>query len=180
MPGSQITRNFLAEMDQFHDPRFGYTEVRPGDALPAGHPLRDMSDADINAFVDRTFDPFIEPRGDAATGPAARSPVHAAGGTATPPRFAPHTETTRTPNRAAAMAQYHEQVRTDPGRESGVWQGADGTFYVMQGDAGSVRPPSASGPVRLIYHSHPTAADVPTQGLVSQPSQARGDFGVLA
>ena len=115
----------------------------------------------------------------AARSPTARSPVDSTPG-GTPPRFAPHTETTRTPNRAAAMAQYHEQVRTDPGRESGVWQGADGTFYVMQGDAGSVRPPSASGPVRLIYHSHPTAADVPTQGLVSQPSQARGDFGVLA
>jgi hypothetical protein len=117
----------------------------------------------------------------AGSGPAASSPARAgASPGVVAPRFAPHTETTRTPNRAAAMAQYHEQVRTDPGRESGVWQGADGTFYVMQGDAGSVRPPSASGPVRLIYHSHPTAADVPTQGLVSQPSQARGDFGVLA
>ncbi|MDP3167809.1 MAG: hypothetical protein Q8N06_20430 [Hydrogenophaga sp.] len=115
----------------------------------------------------------------AARSPTARSPA-AATPSGTPPRFAPHTETTRTPDRSAAMAQYHEQVRTDPGRESGVWQGADGTFYVMQGDAGSVRPPSASGPVRLIYHSHPTAADAPTQGLVSQPSQARGDFGVLA
>ncbi len=77
------------------------------------------------------------------------------------------------------MAQYHEQVRLDPGRESGVWRGADGTYYVMQGDSGSVRPPAAAGPLELVYHSHPTQADAAMQGLVSQPSQAAGDLGVL-
>jgi len=120
-----------------------------------------------------------------ATGPAASSPRRAASDAASPtggapPRYAPHTETVRTPDRAAAMAQYHEQIRTDPTRESGVWRGPDGTFYVMQGDGGSVRPPSASGPLTLVYHSHPVVADTAHRGMVSQPSQARGDFGVLA
>ncbi len=119
-----------------------------------------------------------------AAGPAASSPRARTSATpdasVAPPRFATDTETVRTGDRAAAMAQYHEQIRTDPNRESGVWRGEDGTFYVMQGDAGSVAPPSASGPLTLVYHSHPVEADVAYQGLVSQPSQANGDFGVLA
>jgi len=119
------------------------------------------------------------------TGPAASSPRRSAAPdtaspTGTPPRYAPHTETVRTTDRAAAMAQYHDQIRTDPSRESGVWRGPDGTFYVMQGDSGSVRPPSAAGPLSLVYHSHPVEADVAGRGLVSQPSQANGDIGVLA
>ncbi|QHE75798.1 hypothetical protein [Hydrogenophaga sp. PBL-H3] len=119
------------------------------------------------------------------TGPAASSPRRSAAPdtaspTGAPPRYAPHTETVRTPDRAAAMAQYHEQIRTDPSRESGVWRGPDGTYHVMQGDSGSVRPPSASGPLTLVYHSHPVEADAAGRGLVSQPSQAEGDFGVLA
>lgn len=119
-----------------------------------------------------------------AAGPAASSPhrtaPEAASPTGVPPRYAPHTETVRTPDRAAAMAQYHDQIRTDPGRESGVWRGPDGTYYVMQGDGGSVRPPSARGPLSLVYHSHPVTTDAAYRGMVSQPSQARGDFGVLA
>ena len=113
-----------------------------------------------------------------ATSPAASSPVT---GTAAAPRsaYASHTETARTTDRAAAMAQYHDQVRSDPGRESGVWRGADGSYYVMQGDAGSVSPPAAAGPLELIYHSHPTESDAAMQGLVTQPSQAAGDIGVL-
>jgi len=118
------------------------------------------------------------------SGPAASSPRRtspdAVSPTGTPPRYAPHTETVRTTDRAAAMAQYHDQIRTDPGRESGVWRGPDGTFYVMQGDSGSVRPPSAGGPLSLVYHSHPVEADAAGRGLVSQPSQANGDIGVLA
>lgn len=120
----------------------------------------------------------------AGAGPAASSPHRtapdAASPTGVPPRYAPHTETVRTPDRAAAMAQYHDQICTDPGRESGVWRGPDGTYYVMQGDGGSVRPPSASGPLSLVYHSHPVTTDAAYRGMVSQPSQARGDFGVLA
>lgn len=121
---------------------------------------------------------------DSLPGPAASSPRRtspdAASPTGTPPRYAPHTETVRTTDRAAAMAQYHDQIRTDPSRESGVWRGPDGTFYVMQGDSGSVRPPSAAGPLSLVYHSHPVEADAAGRGLVSQPSQADGDIGVLA
>ena len=77
------------------------------------------------------------------------------------------------------MAQYQEQIRLDSGRESGVWRGEDGTFYVMQGDSGSVAPPTAAGRLELVYHSHPTESDAAMQGLVSQPSQAQGDIGVL-
>jgi hypothetical protein len=121
---------------------------------------------------------------ESEVGPAARSPARSPAPDATPgtapPRYAPHTETVRTRDRAAAMAQYHDQIRSDPGRESGVWRGPDGTFYVMQGDGGSVRPPSAPGPLELVYHSHPTEADASMRGLVSQPSQANGDLGVLA
>ncbi|MDO9437328.1 hypothetical protein [Hydrogenophaga sp.] len=119
------------------------------------------------------------PTGPAASSPRARSSA-APDASVAPPRFATDTETVRTNDRAAAMAQYHDQIRTDPNRESGVWRGEDGTFYVMQGDAGSVAPPSASGPLTLVYHSHPVEADAAYRGLVSQPSQANGDFGVLA
>lgn len=112
--------------------------------------------------------------------PSARSPAAHHGEAGSPAaRLPSHTETVRSTDRAAAMAQYHAQVRSDPGRESGVWQGADGTYYVMQGDAGSVSPPAAAGPLRLIYHSHPAAADAAGRALVTQPSQAGGDFGVL-
>jgi hypothetical protein len=127
--------------------------------------------------ADNLTPPVARSPSDPAISSAPRSP--GTDTTTSPPRYAPHTETARTPDRATAMAQYHDQVRTDPSRESGVWQGPDGTFYVMQGDSGSVRPPSAAGPLRLIYHSHPTSADTNYRGLVSQPSQAAGDFGVL-
>lgn len=97
----------------------------------------------------------------------------------TTPSIPPHTETVRTTSRADAMRQYQAQVAADPGRESGVWRGEDGTYYVMQGDGGSVAPPSTSGRVELVYHSHPTQNDAGMRGLVTQPSQANGDFGVL-
>jgi hypothetical protein len=77
------------------------------------------------------------------------------------------------------MAQYHNQVRADPTRESGVWRDADGNYHVMQGGSGSVSPPSARGPLELIYHSHPTEADAGGRGIITQPSQAGGDIGVL-
>ena len=112
-------------------------------------------------------------RASGGSGPAASSPV---------PRssFASHTQTIApTRDRAAAMAQYHEQIRTDPGRESGVWRDAAGNYHVMQGDAGSVSPPAAAGPLELIYHSHPTHADANAQGMMSLPSQAEGDINVL-
>ncbi|WP_137918692.1 hypothetical protein [Hydrogenophaga sp. 2FB] len=118
--------------------------------------------------------------GPAASSPRARSTTAPDAGSTAPPRYASDTETARTSDRAAAMAQYHDQIRTDPNRESGVWRGEDGTFYVMQGDAGSVAPPSSAGPLTLVYHSHPVEADAAYRGLVSQPSQANGDFGVLA
>ncbi len=63
VPPQQISKAFLAEIDQFHDPRFGYTEVRIGEPLPAGHPLRDASAAEINAHVDRLFHPYTAPSG---------------------------------------------------------------------------------------------------------------------
>lgn len=118
--------------------------------------------------------------GPAASSPRARSTTAPDAGSTAPPRYASDTETARTSDRAAAMAQYHDQIRTDPNRESGVWRGEDGTFYVMQGEAGSVAPPSVTGPLTLVYHSHPVEADAAYRGLVSQPSQANGDFGVLA
>jgi hypothetical protein len=112
-------------------------------------------------------------RASGASGPAASSPVPGS-------RFASHTQTIApTRDRAAAMAQYHEQIRTDPGRESGVWRDAAGNYHVMQGDAGSVSPPAAAGPLELIYHSHPTHADANAQGMMSLPSQAEGDISVL-
>lgn len=189
VPEHQVTRNFLAEIDQFNDPRFGNTEVRPGDPLPPGHPLRDTSDAELGGFLDQTFDPFITPQESGSTpitpsAPVASSPTSRipseTGTTSTAGAgYTSHTETIRTPDRSAAMAQYHAQISADPGRESGVWRDGSGNYYVMQGDQGSVAPPSAAGPLELIYHSHPTQADVGMQGLVSQPSQAGGDFGVL-
>ena len=116
-------------------------------------------------------------------GPAASSPTARTGAGATAaPRggYASHTQPIPpTRDRGAAMAEYHAQVRADPGRESGVWRDADGNYHVMQGDAGSVRPPSARGPLQLIYHSHPTSADAAARGLNTQPSQAAGDIGVL-
>ncbi len=138
--------------------------------------------ADEGGITDIDWDAtFSHPeRGPAASTPRRGAAPDTASPTGTPPRYAPHTETVRTTDRAAAMAQYHDQIRTDPSRESGVWRGPDGTFYVMQGDSGSVRPPSAGGPLSLVYHSHPVEADAAGRGLVSQPSQADGDIGVLA
>lgn len=74
VPGQQVSRNFLAEMDQFHDPRFGYQEVRPGEPLPPGHPLADTSPAELDAFLDRTFDPFIVPPESGGSPPYGSSP----------------------------------------------------------------------------------------------------------
>jgi hypothetical protein len=131
--------------------------------------------------VDPATGRVIPPAGGPGASSPARSSSSSAGGDAADPAsaYASNTETVRTTDRAAAMAQYHDQVRADPGRESGVWRDADGNYYVMQGDAGSVASPSASGRLELVYHSHPTEADVASQGLVSQPSQAEGDIGVL-
>ena len=109
--------------------------------------------------------------------PSVSSPARS--GSAASSAYGSNTQTARTTDRAAAMAQYHGQIRSDPGRESGVWRGSDGTYYVMQGDRGSVAPPSARRPLELIYHSHPTETGAARQGLVSQPSQAAGDIGVL-
>ncbi|MFJ3924630.1 hypothetical protein [Streptomyces sp. NPDC090022] len=96
------------------------------------------------------------------------------------PTYPDHTRTLApTSDRAAAMAQYQAQVRADPARESGVWRDSSGNYHVMQGGPGSVAPPSASGPLELIYHSHPTTADPAMRTLNTQPSQAGGDFGVL-
>lgn len=146
---------------------------RQGDVkrLRAGGRARPEPGPAVNPATGRV----IAPSTPSPAGPSARTPGHAP----PPGGHAAHTETVRSTDRAAAMAQYHAQVRSDPGRESGVWQGADGTYYVMQGDAGSVSPPAAAGPLRLIYHSHPTAADAAGRALVTQPSQAGGDFGVL-
>ncbi len=82
-----------------------------------------------------------------------------------------------TKDRAAAIAQYHEQVRANPGLESAVWLDANGNYHVLQGEPGGVRLPS--GPGEAIYHNHPTKIGAAEQGLMSQPSQARGDLGVL-
>jgi hypothetical protein len=68
VPGQQVSRNFLAEVDQFNDPRFGYQEVRPGQQLPEGHPL--ASPAELDAFLDRTFDPFMVPEPGSGTPPS--------------------------------------------------------------------------------------------------------------
>ncbi|HZB74806.1 MAG TPA: hypothetical protein VE526_01185 [Solirubrobacteraceae bacterium] len=80
------------------------------------------------------------------------------------------------------MAQYHEQIRLDPSRESAVYRDADGKYHVMQGKTTRVGfPPEtdARPPLQLIYHSHPTQNTPREQGFVSQPSQAGGDFGVV-
>jgi hypothetical protein len=98
VPPTQVSRNFLAEVDQFNDPRFGYQEVRPGDPLPAGHPLADASPAELDAFVNRTFDPFITPADPGATPPAAPPPVQPAPDTnQTSFDFGPGTATTPPP-----------------------------------------------------------------------------------
>lgn len=130
------------------------------------------------AWLQRRSDALGAFGGDDLTPPAASSPV-ARSSSAPTSSIPSHTQTVRTPDRAAAMEQYHQQIAADPGRESGVWRGEDGTFYVMQGDSGSVAPPAGAGRAELIYHSHPTTSDVGYQGMVSQPSQAGGDFGVL-
>ena len=91
-----------------------------------------------------------------------------------------NTATMRTTNRQRAMEQYHIQIKADPSRESGVWVDSKGNYYVMQGDAGSVIPPSRTkGEARLVYHSHPTEQGSANQGLMTQPSQGGGDFAVL-
>ncbi|MGW6707548.1 hypothetical protein ACWGDE_22025 [Streptomyces sp. NPDC054956] len=124
--------------------------------------------------------------GTQAAAPTAtpHSPASPAGTPHTPAApassYPDHTRTIPpTQDRAAAMAQYQAQVRADPGRESGVWRDSAGNYHVMQGGPGSVAPPSVSGPLELIYHSHPTTADPAMRSLNSQPSQAGGDFGVL-
>jgi hypothetical protein len=114
-----------------------------------------------------------------SAGPVASSPARTGTTTGPSSMYASHTETVRTSDRSSAMAQYHAQVRSDPGRESGVWRGEDGTYYVMQGDSGSVAPPAAAGRLELIYHSHPTETTAAGRGLVTQPSQAGGDISVL-
>ncbi len=150
-------------------------------------PARQQSIERLEAEVQTTRD-FVDnnlPSGTSTQtnsgSPAASSPSSSRARSTEAPTssHASHTETTRTTDRAAAMAQYHEQIRADTGRESGVWRGEDGTYYVMQGDSGSVAPPAAAGRLELVYHSHPTEADASMQGLVSQPSQAQGDLGVL-
>ncbi|MCP5253440.1 MAG: hypothetical protein H6947_03175 [Zoogloeaceae bacterium] len=63
VPPEQVSRTFLAEMDQFHSERFGYREVRPGEALPPGHPLRDVPQAEIDAHIANIFEPHVAPPG---------------------------------------------------------------------------------------------------------------------
>ncbi|MEW2416041.1 hypothetical protein AB0953_20295 [Streptomyces sp. NPDC046866] len=115
--------------------------------------------------------------------PAPASPAGAAHTAPAPPAagYPDHTATLPpTEDRAAAMAQYRAQVQADPARESGVWLDSDGRYHVMQGGPGSVNPPpGVSGPLRLVYHSHPTTADPAMRLLNSRPSQAGGDFAVL-
>ncbi|MEC5385353.1 hypothetical protein VVD49_06435 [Uliginosibacterium sp. H3] len=61
VPQEQVTKNFLAEQQQFQNEKFGYQEVRPGEALPAGHPLRDVPQSEIDAHIDNLFDKHLKP-----------------------------------------------------------------------------------------------------------------------
>ena len=173
-----------AEQDAAH-----LEQVFPGarrEEIEAGHRWLAERRAELHASEAQSFETpsevpwIISSETPSSIGPSASSPAQAGARTPGPASsYASHTETIRTPNRQAAMAQYHAQISADPGRESGVWRDANGEYYVMQGDQGSVAPPSASGPLDLVYHSHPTQADAGQQGLMSQPSQAGGDIGVL-
>ena len=62
-PETQITRQFLGEMETFHGPDFGYTELRPGEALPPGvrSPLHGVSDEEISQHLDNLFGPHEQP-----------------------------------------------------------------------------------------------------------------------
>ncbi|MEV6410780.1 hypothetical protein [Kribbella sp. NPDC051718] len=106
-------------------------------------------------------------------------------GTTTQPMqavHAPATAQTGPPamTRPDAMAQYKTQVAANPHLESGVWRDANGDFFTIQGNEGSVgRPPNAKPPLELIYHSHPISPNPAQQNLNTQPSQAGGDFGVV-
>jgi hypothetical protein len=62
VPQGQISKNFLAEMDWFQRPRYGYEEIRPGEPLGPNHPFNTVTDADLHAHVDNMFAPFEEPR----------------------------------------------------------------------------------------------------------------------
>ena len=129
--------------------------------------------------------PAVDPQTGRVLPPGSQGPAPASPGAATvtgaTPRsiYPDHSSTLVTANRRDAMAQYQAQVRADPGRESGVWRDSAGNHYVMQGGPGSVAPPNASGPLEVIYHSHPTSADPRWRALNSQPTQAGGDLGVL-
>jgi hypothetical protein len=179
-PTTRTDRGHLrgAERDATHLER-NFPGADPAEIADARRWLADRR-GDLDAAGADDFDTPPAARSPARSPEASTRPRPEAAPSTAPPRYAPHTETVRTRDRAAAMAQYHDQIRSDPGRESGVWRGPDGTFYVMQGDGGSVRPPSAPGPLELVYHSHPADADASMRGLVSQPSQAGGDLGVLA
>jgi hypothetical protein len=59
VPGQQVTKSFLGEVEQFHDPRFGYTEMRAGEASSVPSPLQGVSQAEIDAHIDALFDPHI-------------------------------------------------------------------------------------------------------------------------
>ncbi|MEU3774902.1 hypothetical protein AB0F11_17160 [Streptomyces sp. NPDC032472] len=115
------------------------------------------------------------PASPAGAGPTSTAPAPPASG------YPDHTATLPpTQDRAAAMAQYRAQVQADPARESGVWLDSTGHYHVMQGGPGSVNPPTGvSGPLQLVYHSHPTTPDPAMRLLNSRPSQAGGDFAVL-
>lgn len=63
VPHQQITKLFLAELEQFQSPRFGYTEIRPGETLPAGNPLLDIRAAELDVHFDQLFDPYTAPPG---------------------------------------------------------------------------------------------------------------------
>jgi hypothetical protein len=100
VPETQVTKAFLGEVDQFHDPKFGYTEVRPGSNPPGGPPLGGASQAEIDAHVDKMFAPHVKarepqqlelpfpkaaPAAPAAPEPLAQPPAAAVAPAAAPP-----------------------------------------------------------------------------------------------
>ena len=180
-PQSDLGYLWGAEQDAAHLER-NFPSARQSDIDKARLWLSERR-AELHAAEASNFE--TPPTGPSASMPNARSSIETdiepvpRSGTAASSVYESNTETVRTSDRVAAMAQYHDQIRADPGRESGVWRDANGNYYVMQGDSGSVAPPSVHGPLELIYHSHPTEMGAARQGLMSQPSQAGGDIGVL-
>jgi len=63
VPPEQVSRMFLAEVDQFNGPRYGNQEIPLGQPLPQDHPLTGLSVSEIEAHVDHMFEPFVAPVG---------------------------------------------------------------------------------------------------------------------